>query len=179
MSDAAPTLDFSVPGSPERWLHAAAQSGDGAVAPALRPRRAPLPVRGHRGDPLGGLLAGIAMAMVVGLSWFLVDTGGATTSPWIATGTGLLIGLAVRLGSGPHDRALRAGISLLLYLVTTLTVSFLAVRHHLAQLDPDLPFGFEERVFVRNRLLDPAHALATAGGAWLAMQASYLRPFRR
>jgi hypothetical protein len=179
MSDGTHRLDFSLHGTPERWFHAADESGNAAIAPMVRPRRHPIPVTGRRTDPFVSLLAGLAMALVAGFAWYLLELDGAVSSPWVVAVTGLLIGGAVRLGGGPFDPAVRGTISLLLFLVTTLVVSFLVVRHQLAQMDPDLPLAFEERMFLRNRILEPGYALATAGGAWLAIQANYLWARRR
>jgi hypothetical protein len=144
-----------------------------------RRQRHPIPVTGRHTDPFIALLAGLAMAMVVGLAWFLLEAAGAISSPWVVAVSGLLIGVAVRLGGGPYDPPVRAAISLLVFLVTTLVVSFLVVRHQLALVDPDLPWAFEERMFVRNRVLEPGYALATAAGSWLAIQVNYLWARRR
>jgi hypothetical protein len=174
MSDGTHRLDFSLQGTPERWFDAAEQSGNEAVAPVAARRRRPIPVTGRHTDPFVALLAGFAMALVVGLGWFLLELDGTISSPWVVAATGLLIGAAVRLGGGPFDPAVRATISLLVFLVTTLVVSFLVVRYQLAALEPDLPLRFEEHMFIRNRILEPGYALATAGGAWLAIQTNYL-----
>lgn len=179
MPNGSPRLDFSLQATPQRWFEAADQSGDLAIAPVARRRRRPLPVTGRHTDPLIALLAGLAMAMVVGMAWFLLETNGTVTSPWVVAVGGALIGLAVRLGGGPFDPAVRAAISLLVFLVTALAVSFLVVRHQLALISPDVPLAFEERMFVRNRVLEPAYALSTAAGAWLSIQANYLWARRR
>jgi hypothetical protein len=167
-------FDFSLHNSPDTWFSAAGDSGQSTVSGANRRSRTPVPVTGRHADPLVSLLAGLAMAMVVGLCWYLLEIDGSLTSPWVVAGTGLLIGAAVRLVGGPFDPALRGTISLLLFLVTTLVVSFLIVRYQLARMDPDLPFRFEERMFVRNRILDRDHLLATGAGACLAIQLNYL-----
>lgn len=154
-----------------RWLHTAAPVGG-------RRRRPMAPSISRRADTLGALLAGVAMALTVGVAWFALEMDGTITSPWVVSGAGLLIGIAVRLGGGPFEPAVRAVISLLVFVVTTLAVSFLVVRYQLREMDPDLPLAFEEHVFVRNRVLAPAYAAASAVGAYLTIQLNYLRARR-
>lgn len=172
-------MDFGLQTVPDRWFDAAAESGQMDFTPLSRPRPShPIP-SGARADGFAAVLAGMSMCMVAGVCWFLLELEGTMSSPWLVVGLGALVGAAVRLGAGPHDPAMRGMVALILYLVTTVVVSFLIVRYDLRNLDSTLTLAAEERLFLRRRVYEPSYALATAAGAILAVRTNYLWSRRR
>lgn len=168
-------FDFSLRTVPDRWFDASRESGQEDVAPVLMPRtRVPVP-HGQHADPVVATLGGLAMAVVAGASWFMLEQEGRITTAWVLVLVAALIGLSVRIAGGPYDPGLRATIAVMLYLVTALVVSFLVVRDQLLRADPDLSLSFQEEMFVRNRVLEIDHAAATLVGIWVAVRAACLR----
>jgi hypothetical protein len=174
-------FDFSLDTIPERWLNAARGSGLSMSPSPLRrrPPRTPVPSAYQHVDPVASFLGGLAVTTVTGIAWYVLEADGTVASPWMLIMVGFVIGLGVRFGGGPYDPGIRAAIALGLYTACVAVVSYLLVHHDLRQSFPNITWAIEERTLVRTRLLAADYALATLGGAWVAVQVNYSWSVRR
>ena len=171
---------FSVRTVPDSWVDAQEESGtpDPNPLPAKRAVGV-VPIRGDA-DVLTGGLAGLAMAVVVGASWYAFESQDVVESPWLAIPVGILIALAVRLGSGADHSDVRATVSLMFYFVTVFGVAYFVEAYDYRQLynaNPD--FAASQTELVRDRLTEPETMLAWAIGLLATLQTGYLLRRRR
>jgi hypothetical protein len=168
-------LNFSLRNVPDTWNEAAAEAPEGDNAPLRRKRIVgQLPQR-YEVDVLTATIAGLSLAVISGVTWYLLETRGAMTSPWIAVAMGVVIAMAVRLGAGRNHPEVRATISVILYLSGVFIVAYLIERHQFVRLyGGEASIAGGERGLVRDRLTQPLTLLAWSLGLFVSVQLSYI-----
>jgi hypothetical protein len=168
-------LDFSASTAPDSWYEAAAQAPQGAERPVTSSSFLPTLPSSRGVDLAMACLTTLAMSVACGYAWYQIDTTQMVRSPWLAVALGVMIAVAVRLGGGRRDRETRAALAGLFYVVTLLSVAFLATRHSYVDLYGSSPslVSFEEELF-RSRFSDPWTVVAWFAGAVTAVKLSLL-----
>ena len=147
---------FSMKTVPESWKDAETEAGVPDKTP-LRKERAVnvMPIR-EDADTLTGIVAALSMSVITGVVWYLYESRDVITSPWLAVPVGVLIAVAVRLGTGPYHSDVRATISLIFYILTVFITAFFIESHDYLAIFGERP-GFSElqTELVRDRLTQP------------------------
>ncbi len=179
MTDSKTT--FSVRDIPESWVDAAAEGPVGSPGPLVERRRSGrrLPT-GAKPDLVTGALTGIAMTVISGAAWFTVDLSGTYTGPWLAVLLGVLVAIAVRLGSGPAGPEMRMTVGAALYIAGVLATTAVIVRTTYTNLYGRAPSaGQIEDIITSDYVTRPLVVLAWVTGlAVMAWTSFTLKKFR-
>jgi len=104
---------FSMKTIPDTWVDAENDAGGADNTPLLKTRAVNVvPIR-QDADALTGTVAAFSMSVITGVVWYLYESRDVVTSPWLAVPVGILIAIAVRLGTGANHGDVRATISLI------------------------------------------------------------------
>ena len=167
-------FDFSTNTVPESWLEAASEAPPTEES-RLR-RHSPLhPIpNGQPADVFTGLMGGLAVSLISGVAWYLLEVETFLRPAWAPLSLGVLVALAVRLAGGPNDPGMRSTISLVFYLATSSLVFFTAGRHLYAEAYGSTPGLLEvaQHLF-HGRFSDPVAIGAWALAAILSVQLSW------
>lgn len=175
MSGSEQDLDFSVGTVPDSWQQASVEAPKGDHRRPSEPSPLRLLPTGRSADLASGFLTGLVVSMISGYSWYELATSGEFTTPWVAIGLGVAVGLAVRLGAGRPDPQARAIMALLLYLATWSIVIYGISRHLFTTLYGSSPSLVEyEREFLNSRLASAPAVVAWVGGALASVKVNYL-----
>ena len=170
-----PSLDFGLRTAPDSWHAAAEEAPEGDPLPLRRKRYVGSVPVSTQVDLITSSLAALAMSVVFGTFWYLIETDDGTRDPWFAVGLGVLIAIAVRLGGGRDHADTRAMVSVLFYLSTILVVAYMVERHYNLQLwGSNGSLAGSEQNLVRYRLTDPETLGAWCFGLAATVQVSYL-----
>lgn len=156
---------FSMKTVPESWKEAETEAG-GADTTPLRKERAVnvVPIR-QDADALTGTVAALSMSVITGVVWYLYESRDVITSPWLAIPVGVLIAVAVRLGTGANHGDVRATISLIFYILTVfITAFFIESRDYLLVFGERPGFNELQTELVRDRLTQPMTMLGWVVG---------------
>ncbi len=166
---------FSVRTVPDSWVEAQKDSGVPDPTPLTSRRSIGVVPLGGEADVLTGTLAGLAISVVVGVSWFAFESQDVVNSPWLAVLAAVLIAVGVRLGVGADHSDIRATISLIFYIVTLFVVAYFIERYDYLRVY-GVPPGFQEAQteLVRDRLTEPRTLLAWSIGVFANLQTGYL-----
>lgn len=157
--------------APTEWLDAQRQSpggGDDSRVPSGR-HVAPLPL-GQRTSPFTTIGSAVVGGFVGGNVWYWSETLGLFRSAWAAVALGLFIALTARIGGGPGDSGVRAGVAVVVYGLSLAVVLALLTYHGLMDV-----YGYVdgladfEQALVRShfRRVEDLAAYAIGGlGAW-------------
>lgn len=167
-------FDMSSDAIPSSWHEAASHAPQGTAAPLQKagPMRA-MP-SGKSLDTFTATLSGAVVSIISGYLWFEVEMTTGKPYTWIALIVGMAIAIAVRIGGGPPDHQIRATISMMFYLLTSIVALFLIGRANYSETYGQSAslLDFESQL-INTRLSDPMSALALAMGAVLAVFISY------
>lgn len=165
---------FSMKSVPDSWVEAQHDAGGFDNTPLKMERTVNvIPIR-QDADAVTGTVAALAMSVITGLVWYLGETGGAITSPWLAIPVGMLIAVAVRLGTGPDYGDLRATISVIFYILTVfITAFFIESRDYLLVFGERPGFAELQTELVRDRLTRPTTMIAWVVGMIATLQTGF------
>ncbi len=171
---------FSVQSVPETWVEAQEEAGGYDPSPLPSNRSVGVVPMRQDADALTGTLAGLAMSVALGVTWFAVESRDVIQSPWTAVVAGVFIALAVRLGMGGRHSDIRATLSLIFYIVTVLAVAYFVESFDYREIYGVNPsFQASQTELVRDRLTQPETVVAWAMGTVACLQTSYLLRIRR
>ena len=165
---------FSMKTVPDSWIEAQNEAGGSDNTPLAKDRAVNVvPIR-KDADVITGVVAALAMSVVTGLVWYLYESRDVLTTPWLAIPAGVLISVAVRLGSGADHGDVRATISLIFYILTVFITAFFIESH-----DYQLIFGYRpdfealQTELVRDRLTQPTTMVAWVVGMIANLQTGF------
>lgn len=166
---------FSMKTVPDTWV--AAQEASSTTpdnAPLVKHRAVRVvPIR-QDADAITGSVAALAMSVIAGLVWYMYESNDVVTSPWIAVPVGVLIAVAVRLGTGAHHGDVRATISLIFYILTVfITAFFIESRDFLLVFGERPGFAELQTELVRDRLTQPMTMVAWLFGLFANLQTGF------
>lgn len=177
------STSFSMKTVPDSWIDAENEAGVVDHTPLKKERAVGVvPIR-QEADALTGIVAAFCMSVMTGVCWYLYESRDVVTTPWLAIPVGVLIAVAVRLGTGAHHGDVKATISLIFYILTVfITAFFIESRDYLMVFGhrPDLDELQTE--LVRDRLTQPMTMLGWVAGMFACLQtgvALNARRFRR
>ena len=156
---------FSMKTVPETWIEAEGEAGGNDNRPLKKDRPVNgMPIR-EDADALTGVVAAFAMSVITGVVWYLYESNDVLTTPWLAVPVGVLIAVAVRLGTGPNHSDVRATISLIFYILTVFVTAFFIESRDYLIIFGERP-GFKElqTELVRDRLTQPMTMVAWVVG---------------
>ncbi len=167
-------FDMSSDAIPSSWHEAATHAPQGTAKPLQKPGAVRAMPSGKGVDAFTATLVGAVVSIISGYLWFEIEMSTGKPYTWIAMVVGVAIAIAVRIGGGPPDHQIRATISMLFYLVTSVTALFLIGRANYAETYGESAglLDFENQL-INTRLSDPLSALALAMGAVMAVVISY------
>lgn len=173
MTDIGSTT-FSMKSVPDTWVDAENEAGGSDNSPLVKHRAVSVvPIR-QDADALTGSVAALAMSVITGVCWYLYESRDVVTSPWLAVPVGVLIAIAVRLGTGPNHGDVRATISLIFYILTLfITAFFIESRDYLLVFGTRPGFGELQTELVRDRLTQPATMVAWVFGLMANLQTGF------
>ena len=171
---------FSMKSVPESWVDAQNDAGGFDSTPLKKDRAVSVvPIR-QDADALTGSVAALAMSVIAGLCWYLYESQDVVTSPWLAVPVGVLIAVAVRLGTGPNHGDVRATISLIFYILTVfITAFFIESRDYLLVFGERPGFAELQTELVRDRLTRPMTMIAWIAGVFANLQTGFALNTRR
>lgn len=165
---------FSMKTVPESWIDAQNEAGGVDNTPLQKDRAVNVvPIR-QDADVITGVVAALAMSVVTGLVWYLYESRDVLSTPWLTIPVGVLIAVAVRLGSGPDHSDVRATISLIFYILTVFMTAFFIESHDYVLVFGERP-GFSElqTELVRDRLTQPITMVAWLVGMIANLQTGF------
>lgn len=166
---------FSMKTVPDAWVDAQNESSTVQDNTPLAKNRAVkvVPIR-QEADAITGSVAALAMSVISGIVWYLYESNDVVTSPWLAVPVGVLIAVAVRLGSGANHGDVRATISLIFYILTIfVTAFFIESRDYLLVFGERPGFAELQTELVRDRLTQPMTMVAWMFGLFANLQTGF------
>ncbi len=165
---------FSMKSIPDTWVEAENEAGGADSTPLLKTRAVNVvPIR-EDADAITGSVAALAMSVMTGLVWYLYESRDVVTSPWLAVPVGVLISVAVRLGTGANHSDVRATISLIFYILTVfITAFFIESRDFLLVFGQRPDFYELQTELVRDRLTQPGTMIAWISGMFATLQTGF------
>ena len=165
---------FSMKSVPETWVDAQNEAGGTDNTPLKKHRPVSVvPIR-QDADALTGSVAALAMSVITGVVWYLYESRDVVTSPWLAIPVGVLIAVAVRLGTGANHGDVRATISLIFYILTVfITAFFIESRDYLLVFGERPGFYELQTELVRDRLTQPMTMVAWVVGMIANLQTGF------
>lgn len=165
---------FSMKSIPDNWIEAESEAGGADNTPLLKTRAVDVvPIR-QEADAITGTVAALAMSVMTGLVWYLYESRDVITSPWLAVPVGVLISIAVRLGTGANHSDVRATISLIFYILTVfITAFFIESRDFLLVFGQRPDFYELQTELVRDRLTQPNTMVAWIAGLFATLQTGF------
>lgn len=165
---------FSMKSIPDTWVAAENEAGGPDNTPLLKTRAVNVvPIR-EEADAITGTVAALTMSVMTGLVWYLYESRDVITSPWMAIPVGVLISIAVRLGTGAHHSDVRATISLIFYILTVfITAFFIESRDFLLVFGQRPDFYELQTELVRDRLTQPNTMIAWLFGMFATLQTGF------
>lgn len=165
---------FSMKSVPDSWVEAQEEAG-GFDSTPLKHNRAVnvVPIR-QDADAMTGSVAALAMSVITGLCWYLYESNDVLASPWLAVPVGVLISVAVRLGSGGNHSDVRATISLIFYILTVFITAFFIESRDFLLVFGERPGFYElQTELVRDRLTQPTTMVAWVVGVFATLQTGF------
>lgn len=165
---------FSMKTVPDSWIDAQNEAGGADNTPLQKDRAVNvIPIR-QDADVITGVVAALAMSVVTGLVWYLYESRDVLTTPWLTIPVGVLIAVAVRLGSGADHSDVRATISLIFYILTVFMVAFfIESRDYLLVFGERPGFSELQTELVRDRLTQPTTMVAWVVGMIANLQTGF------
>jgi len=166
---------FSMKTIPDTWVDAENDAGGADNTPLLKTRAVNVvPIR-QDADALTGTVAAFSMSVITGVVWYLYESRDVVTSPWLAVPVGILIAIAVRLGTGANHGDVRATISLIFYILTVfITAFFIESRDFLLVFGERPGFAELQTELVRDRLTQPLTMVAWMVGMFANLQTGFV-----
>lgn len=165
---------FSLRTVPDTWVEAQNDAGGVDNTPLTKDRAVNVVPLREEADAITGVVAAFCMSVITGASWYVYESKDVLTTPWLAIPVGVLIAVAVRLGSGADHSDVRATISLIFYILTVFITAFFIESHDFLLVFGERP-GFEElqTELVRDRLTQPATMLGWLLGLVANLQTTF------
>jgi len=165
---------FSMKSIPDTWVEAENDAGGADNTPLVKNRAVNVvPIR-QDADALTGSVAALTMSVMSGTCWYLYESRDVVTSPWLAVPVGVLIAMAVRLGTGSGHGDVRATISLIFYILTVfITAFFIESRDFLLVFGERPGFSELQTELVRDRLTQPMTMVAWMFGLIANLQTGF------
>lgn len=174
------STSFSLKTVPDTWVEAQSEAGGADNTPMKKDRAVNVVPLREEADAITGVVAAFCMSVMTGTCWYLYEINDVLTTPWLAIPVGVLIAVAVRLGSGADHSDVRATIALIFYILTVFVTAFFIESH-----DYELVFGrspgFDElqTELVRDRLTQPATMIGWIAGLFAVLQTGLALSNRR
>ena len=168
------STSFSLKTVPDTWVEAQEEAGGVDNTPIKKDRAVNVVPLREEADAITGVVAAFCMSVITGTCWYLYEINDVMTTPWLAIPVGVLIAVAVRLGSGADHSDVRATIALIFYILTVFITAFFIESH-----DYQLVFGrrpgFDalQTELVRDRLTQPATMLGWLVGVFAVVQTGF------
>lgn len=174
------STSFSMKTVPDSWIEAENEAGLVDHTPLKKERAVGVvPIR-QEADVLTGFVAAFCMSVVTGLCWYLYESRDVITTPWLAVPVGVLIAVAVRLGTGPNHGDVKATISLIFYILTVfVTAFFIESRDYLLVFGHRPDFDELQTELVRDRLTEPMTMVGWIVGMIANLQTGFALNARR
>jgi len=171
---------FSMKSIPDTWVDAENEAGGSDSSPLKKHRAVRVvPIR-QDADVLTGSVAALCMSVITGVVWYLYESQDVITTPWLAVPAGVLIAIAVRLGTGPNHSDVRATISLIFYILTVfITAFFIESRDYLLVFGERPGFDGLQTELVRDRLTQPSVMVAWLFGLFANLQTGFALTSKR
>ena len=165
---------FSMKSVPDSWVEAQQDAGGVDGKPLVKDRAVNVvPIR-EEADVITGTVAALAVSVLTGLVWYLYESRDVITSPWLSIPVGILIAVAVRLGTGPNHSDVRATISVIFYILTVFITSFfIESRDYLLVFGERPGFAELQTELVRDRLTRPLTMVAWLFGMIANLQTGF------
>jgi hypothetical protein len=168
------STSFSLKTVPDTWVEAQEEAGGIDNTPIKNNRAVNVVPFRDEADAITGIVAAFCMSVITGTCWYLYEIEDVLTTPWLAIPVGVLIAVAVRLGSGPDHGDVRATIALIFYILTVFITAFFIESH-----DYQLVFGRRpgfadlQTELVRDRLTQPATMIGWIVGVFAVLQTGF------
>ncbi len=171
---------FSMKTVPDSWREAETEAGVPDPTPLRKDRAVSVvPIR-QDADVLTGVVAALCMSIMTGVCWYLYESRDVITTPWLAIPVGVLIAIAVRLGTGANHGDVKATISLIFYILTVFVVAFfIESRDFLLVFGHRPSFTELQTELVRDRLTQPMTMLGWLLGLVANLQTGFALTPRR
>lgn len=165
---------FSMKSVPDSWVEAQHEAGGFDNSPLKHNRAVSIvPIR-QDADALTGSVGALAMSVITGLCWYLYESRDIVSSPWLAIPVGMLIAVAVRLGSGGNHSDVRATIALIFYILTVFITAFFIESRDFLLVFGERPGFYElQTELVRDRLTQPTTMVAWVAGVFATLQTGF------
>ncbi len=165
---------FSLKTIPDAWVDAQNDAGGVDNTPIKKDRAVNMVPLREEADAITGVVAAFCMSVITGTCWYLYEIEDVLTTPWLAIPVGVLIAVAVRLGSGADHSDVRASISLIFYILTVFITAFFIESHDFQLVFGERPgFGELQTELVRDRLTQPMTMLGWLAGLVANLQTTF------